>query len=102
MFQEPAHHRMASLVVGHRHLLAGLQDLCLLKASNDPLDGLLKCFSPTEGFRWRAAIRAASLQTLEISAPVTPGVRAASPPLDDFKLENNKMPVSSSCKTNVT
>ena len=37
-----------------------------------------RCFSPTEGFGWRAAIRAASLQTLEISAPVKPGVRATS------------------------
>ena len=27
VFQEPAHHRMVSLMVGHRHLLAGLQDL---------------------------------------------------------------------------
>ena len=50
MFQEPAHHLTASLVVGHHHLLAGLQDLCLLlKASNDPLDGLLKVLLPDTG-----------------------------------------------------
>ena len=50
VFQEPAHHRMASLVVGHRHLLARLQDLCLLfKASNYPLDGLLEVLLPNRG-----------------------------------------------------
>ena len=50
VFQEPAHHHMASLMVGHHHLLARLQDLCLLlKASNDPLDGLLEVLLPDRG-----------------------------------------------------
>ena len=50
VFQEPAHHRMASLVIGYCHLLAGLQDLCLLlKASNDPLEGLLEVLLPDRG-----------------------------------------------------
>ena len=50
VFQEPAHHHMASLVVGPGHHLTRLQDLCLLlKASNDPLDGLLEVLLPDRG-----------------------------------------------------
>lgn len=96
VLQEPAHDGVSGLVIGYSLLLCGLQDLGLLlqtwkdhrrvtlllllgssrntSSSKHPPPitrsmACSKCLALTDGFRCLAAISAASLQTLAMSAP---------------------------------
>lgn len=95
MLQEPSGHGVPGLVIRHRLLLLWLQDLSLLlqacrqrrcmksscrqrhaptfeRSHSPPMTlsmACSKCFWLIASERWRAAIRAASLQTLAMSAP---------------------------------